>query len=54
MAAFTSKMELSGGREMVDEAKAIELLAAITVENPTHVRLSNKSFDNAAAHKVTK
>ena len=26
-----------------------ELIAAITVENPTHICLSNKSFDNDAA-----
>lgn len=26
-----------------------ELIAAITVENPTHICLSNKSFDNGAA-----
>jgi Ran GTPase-activating protein (RanGAP) involved in mRNA processing and transport len=29
-----------------------ELISAITVTNPTHINLSNKSFDNGAAEKV--
>lgn len=45
-------MELSGGRELVNEKRAEELISAITVSNPTHIRLSNKSFDNAAATKI--
>jgi hypothetical protein len=29
-----------------------ELISSITVTNPTHINLSNKSFDNGAAEKV--
>ena len=55
MSAFDSgpvAVELSGGRELCDETKAAALLAEIKVVNPTHVRLSNKSFDNGAATKI--
>jgi len=36
----------------VNEKRAEELISAITVSNPTHIRLSNKSFDNGAATKI--
>jgi len=47
MASF--ELNLSGGRELVNGSRAKELITAITVENPTHICLSNKSFDNDAA-----
>lgn len=44
--------QFSGGRELVNEEKVEALLSSISVTNPSHIRLSNKSFDNAAAHKI--
>jgi len=45
-------MELAGGREMVNEARAEELIKGITAVDPTSISLSNKSFDNGAATKI--
>mmetsp|Transcript_8730 Transcript_8730/g.14531 ORF Transcript_8730/g.14531 Transcript_8730/m.14531 type:complete len:444 (+) Transcript_8730:31-1362(+) len=49
MASFV--MELAGGREMVNEQRAEELIQQIGAQKPTSICLSNKSFDNGAATK---
>ena len=46
----SSVFELSGGREMVNEERAVELLAQIPASDAvTKIRLSNKSFSEGAA-----
>ena len=49
---MTNILELSGGRELVNSAKAKELLEKISVTDPTSIRLSNKSFDHEAAQII--
>ena len=49
---MTNILELSGGRELVNSAKAKELLEKISVTDPSSIRLSNKSFDHEAAQII--
>jgi Ran GTPase-activating protein 1 len=50
MASFSEEFELSGGREMVSEERAHELLEPLSHIASTHkIKLSNKSFGAAAA-----
>ena len=49
---MTNILELSGGRELVNLARAKELLEKISVTDPTSIKLSNKSFDHEAAQII--
>ena len=49
---MTNILELSGGRELVNLARATELLEKISVADPTLIKLSNKSFDHEAAQII--
>ena len=49
---MTNILELSGGRELVNLARAKELLEKISATDPTSIKLSNKSFDHEAAQII--
>mmetsp|Transcript_25719 Transcript_25719/g.28048 ORF Transcript_25719/g.28048 Transcript_25719/m.28048 type:complete len:431 (+) Transcript_25719:98-1390(+) len=54
MTEFTNRttFQLSGGRELLNASKVETLLQEWVGVNPTHIKLSNKSFDVEAATKI--